>query len=156
MAALTRLTVDLAHGRVERRRFDTGMANEFPSINPAVSGRRHRYAYIACNPADRTIGLQQQLARVDLDSGAVLRHDFGPHGYPGEPLFVPTGPAEDDGVIVTLVFDAESGRSSIVGLDAHDLAARPLFTARLHHHVPFALHGCFVPAATRPAGSAPS
>lgn len=156
MAALTRLTVDLAHGRVERRRFDTGSANEFPTINPAVSGRRHRYAYIACNPADRAIGLQQQIARVDLESGAVVRHDFGPHGYPGEPLFVPSGPAEDDGAIVTLVFDAMSGRSSIVGLDAHDLAAQPLFTARLRHHVPFALHGCFVPAATRPAGSAPS
>ncbi len=152
MAALTRLTVDLATGRTHRRTFDTGAANEFPTINPAFTGRRQRYAYIACNPADRSIGLQQQLARIDFESGAVVRHDFGPNGYPGEPLFIPTGDAEDDGIIVTLVFDSVSKKTSIVGLDARDLAARPLFTAKLRHHVPFSLHGCFVadsPAAPR-------
>jgi all-trans-8'-apo-beta-carotenal 15,15'-oxygenase len=122
----------------------TGTSNEFPTINSAFAGRRQRYAYIACNPADRAIGLQQQLARIDFESGAVARHDFGPDGYPGEPLFIATGDAEDDGVIVTLVFDAASGKTSIVGLDARDLAASPLFTARLRHHVPFSLHGCFV------------
>lgn len=146
MATLTRLTVDLATGRMERRTFDTGAANEFPTINLAYTGRRQRYAYIACNPADRAIGLQQQLARIDFESGAIARHDFGPNGYPGEPLFVATGEAEDDGVIVTLVFDAASGKTSIVGLDARNLAARPLFTAKLRHHVPFSLHGCFAAA----------
>ena len=52
---------------------------------------------------------------------------------------------EDDGCVVTLVFDAERESTDIVGLDARDLAARPLFVARLKHHVPFSLHGHFVP-----------
>jgi all-trans-8'-apo-beta-carotenal 15,15'-oxygenase len=52
---------------------------------------------------------------------------------------------EDDGCVVTLVFDAASRRTDIVGLDARDLAAAPLFVARLKHHVPFGLHGYFVP-----------
>jgi all-trans-8'-apo-beta-carotenal 15,15'-oxygenase len=60
-------------------------------------------------------------------------------------VFVSTGTAEDEGVLVTLVFDSGTQRSAIVGLDAQDLAAKPLFTARLKHHVPFGLHGCFVP-----------
>ena len=72
-------------------------------------------------------------------------HDFGPDGYVGEPLFVPTGADEDDGVVLTMIFDAASQRSAIVGLDARDVAARPLFTARLRHHVPYALHGSFNP-----------
>ena len=112
MAALTRMRIDLATGKVERKTYDSGTANEFPCINPAYSGRRQRYAYIACNPADRAAGLQQQLAKVDLESGAVARHDFGPGGYPGEPLFIATraGGAEDDGVVVTLVFDARRQR----------------------------------------------
>ena len=143
MATLTRLRVDLATGKVEKQTFDTGTANEFPRINPAWTGRRQRYAYIACNPADRTKGLQQQLARIDFESGQVTRQDFGPDGYPGEPMFIATGPAEDDGVVVTMVFDTASGLTSIVGLDARDLAARPLFTGRLTHHVPFSLHGTF-------------
>ena len=63
MAALTRLRIDLAAGKVESRTYDSGTANEFPCINPAWSGKRQRYAYIACNPADRKTGLQQQLAQ---------------------------------------------------------------------------------------------
>jgi all-trans-8'-apo-beta-carotenal 15,15'-oxygenase len=145
-ATLTRLRLDLSTGHVDSRAFDTGTANEFPVINPAYVGKRHRYAYIACNRADRVVGLQQQLARVDFQTGTVQRHDFGPNGYPGEPLFIATpAGAEDDGVIVTLVFDAERKRTDVVGLDARDLSAKPLFAARLKHHVPFMLHGTFTP-----------
>lgn len=148
MAALTRLRLDLGNGRVEARTYPAGSANEFPSIHPGHVGKRHRYTYIACNPADRLLGLQQQVARVDGESGAVTVHDFGPDGYMGEPLFIPASPdgAEEDGIIVTLVFDAASQRTCIVGLDARDLAAKPLFTARLAHHVPYGLHGCFARA----------
>ncbi|HTG19513.1 MAG TPA: carotenoid oxygenase family protein, partial [Reyranella sp.] len=107
-----------------------------------------RYTYIACNTDDHPMGLQQQIARVDLQTGAVARHDFGPGGYPGEPFFIATRPggAEDDGVVVSVVFDAARRRSEIVGLDARDLSARPLFVAPLKHHVPFSLHGTFAPA----------
>jgi all-trans-8'-apo-beta-carotenal 15,15'-oxygenase len=148
MASLTRMRIDLAAGEVESRTYDSGTANEFPCINPAWVGKRQRYAYIACNPSDRKIGLQQQLAKVDLETGAVTRHDFRPGGYPGEPLFIATASrgAEDDGVVVSLVFDAGRQRTDIVGLDARDLAARPLFVAPLKHHVPFSLHGTFRPA----------
>ena len=147
MAALTRLTVDLATGEVEQRTFDTGTANEFPAINPASVGTPYRFAYFAANPPGREQGLQQLIARVDFESGAVATHDCGPTGYPGEPVFIPGGGgAEDDGAVVTVVFDSASGRSAIVGLDARDLAAAPLFTARLAHHVPFSLHGTFVAA----------
>jgi all-trans-8'-apo-beta-carotenal 15,15'-oxygenase len=143
MAALTRLRVDLATGKVESQSLAAGCANEFPTINPAYVGKRHRFAYIACSPIDRAQGLQQQIARVDVESGAATTHDFGPNGYVGEPLFVPTGSAEDDGVVVTLIYDAAEQRSALVGLDARDLAAKPLFTARLRHHVPYPLHGYF-------------
>ena len=148
MANLTRMRIELASGKVESRTYDTGTANEFPRINPAWSGKRQRFTYIACNPGDRMTGLQQQLAKVDLETGAVARHDFRPGGYPGEPVFIATRPggAEDEGVVVTLVFDARRQRTDIVGLDARDLAARPLFVAPLKHHVPFPLHGTFAPA----------
>ena len=52
---------------------------------------------------------------------------------------------EDDGFVVTLVFDAAVDRTQIVGLDARDLSASPLFVARLRHHVPYSLHGTFTP-----------
>ena len=145
MAMLTRLRIDPASDTVESRAYAAGSANEFPKVDPRRIGKRYRYAYIACNPADRATGLQQQVARVDLESGAVACHDFGPHGYVGEPFFIPTGAGEDDGVVVAMVFDAATERSAVVGLDARDLAAKPLFTARLRHPVPYGLHGCFSP-----------
>jgi all-trans-8'-apo-beta-carotenal 15,15'-oxygenase len=144
MARLTRLRLDPA-GRVQSQTFDTGVANEFPSIDPRRVGRPYRYAYIASNPADRTIGLQQRVSRVDFESGTVTSHDFAPTGYVGEPLFVPrrADTAEDDGVVITLVYDAATERTSIVGLDAANLNGAPLFAARLGHHVPYSLHGTF-------------
>jgi all-trans-8'-apo-beta-carotenal 15,15'-oxygenase len=151
MASLVRLTVDLGSGRVRSRTFDTGTANEFPRIDPRRVSRRHRYAYIANNPPGQERGLQQLVTRVDLDSGTSVSHDLRPHGYAGEPVFIPSGEAgeEDDGCVVTLVYDAVAERTDIVGLDARDLAARPLFVARLRHHVPFSLHGHFVPENSR-------
>jgi all-trans-8'-apo-beta-carotenal 15,15'-oxygenase len=146
MASLTRLSLDIATGKVESRTYDTGLANEFPTINPKHTGHRHRYAYILCSPADRPRGLQQQVAKVDLEAGAVWRHEFGPNGYPGEPLFIATGEdGEDDGVIVTFVFDAARQGGDLVCLDARDPASPPIFVARLKHHVPFGLHGTFTP-----------
>jgi all-trans-8'-apo-beta-carotenal 15,15'-oxygenase len=145
MATLTRLHIDLESSKVESRPFSAGSANEFPKFDPRRVGKPYRFAYIACNPADRVAGLQQQLAKVDVDTGAVITHDFGPTLYVGEPYFVPTGAGEDDGVVVTLAFDASTQRSAIIGLDARDFGARPLFTARLRHHVPYGLHGCFSP-----------
>lgn len=147
MARLTRLRIDLANGRIDGQTYATGTSNEFPRINPAFAGRRQRFAYIACNPDGEHQGLQRQIARVDLESGAVERHDFGPLTYVGEPVFIATTPrgAEDDGVLVTLAYDATAGRTDIVGLDARAVAAGPLFVARLRHHVPYSLHGSFVP-----------
>jgi all-trans-8'-apo-beta-carotenal 15,15'-oxygenase len=151
MATLTRLRIDLATGKLEKQTFATGTANEYPTINPAFTGKRHRYAYIASNPIDRESGLQQRISRIDFETAAVATHDFGPAGYVGEPLFGPTraltqaNGAEDDGVVIVMVFNSASHRTDVVGLDARDLAARPLFNARLRHHVPYPLHGTFTP-----------
>ena len=145
MAKLVRLTVDLGSGKVAARGYASGSANEFPRINPAATGKPYRFAWIACHPADWKQGLQQQIAKVDLESGTVATHDFGPDCYVGEPVFVPTklGGAEDDGVIVSQIFDAARKRSVIIGLDARDVAARPLFSAPLGQAVPYSLHGYF-------------
>lgn len=147
MARLVRLTVELGSGKVTTRTYQSGSANEFPRINPSRTGKPYRFAWIACHPADRKQGLQQTLARVDVESGAVATHDFGPDAYVGEPVFVPRPGAseEDDGVVLATLFDAAARRSILVGLDARDMAARPLFRAPIGQAVPYALHGFFSP-----------
>lgn len=146
MAALVRLRIDLATEAVASSGFDAGNANEFPRINPVRTARSYRYAYIANNPPTQQVGLQRHVTKVDMESGRSVSHDVGVGRYAGEPVFIPTGVhEEDEGVVVTLVYDADANRTDIVGLDARDLAARPLFTARLRHHVPYSLHGYFTP-----------
>jgi all-trans-8'-apo-beta-carotenal 15,15'-oxygenase len=58
---------------------------------------------------------------------------------------VPRSEQEDDGWVLTLVYDAEHHRSDVVILDGRDLTKGPLARLHLKHHVPYGLHGSFVP-----------
>jgi all-trans-8'-apo-beta-carotenal 15,15'-oxygenase len=51
--------------------------------------------------------------------------------------------AEDEGWLVTIVFDAASDRSDVVILDAQNITAPPVATLHLKHHIPYGLHGNF-------------
>ncbi len=66
--------------------------------------------------------------------------------YPGEPVFVPApdGAAEDDGVLLSIVFDGELGNSFLLVLDAADL--QELARAEVPHQIPFGFHGQFARA----------
>ncbi len=63
---------------------------------------------------------------------------------PGEPVFVgrPERRAEDEGVLLSVVFDSSSGRSFLLVLDAADLSE--LARAEAPHRIPYGFHGQFV------------
>ena len=74
---------------------------------------------------------------------------WGPPGsFPSEPVFVPRdgATAEDDGVVLSVVLDVSGDEptSWLVVLDATTFTE--LGRARVPHHIPFGLHGTFVPA----------
>ena len=48
--------------------------------------------------------------------------------------------AEDDGYLVTLMYDGRQKRSSLVVLDAQSLEEGPLALVHLRHSLPFAFH----------------
>ena len=74
----------------------------------------------------------------------MARHDVGPDGYPGKPLFIVTpGAGEDDGMVVALVSDAAFKRTDVVDLDARDIADKQFFTDGLRRPVPFCPQGMF-------------
>lgn len=132
--------VNLSSGEViERSMTEPGL--EFPRIHEAYTGRVQRYVYAVREGRDGGI------VRVDLQSRLVQTHRFGPSRYAGEPIFVPRhhSSAEDDGYVLTWVWDSISNRSQCVVLDAGHLEDAPLATLRLDARVPFGFHGTWIP-----------
>ncbi|MEI6429676.1 MAG: carotenoid oxygenase family protein [Pseudanabaena sp. ELA607] len=122
---------------------------EFPVIHPRCMGRDYRYAYIGATAGTVGNAPLQAVLKVDVTTGAQELHSFAPRGFVGEPIFVPrnqeTNTAEDDGWVLVMVYDAAQNRSDVVILDAQNITAAPVAVLHLKHHVPYGLHGCFVP-----------
>jgi Lignostilbene-alpha,beta-dioxygenase and related enzymes len=68
-----------------------------------------------------------------------------PGTYTGEPLFVPdpSGEAEDDGAIVTVVLNSTAEISELLVLDAADLSEHA--RGQLPTALPFGFHSQFYP-----------
>ena len=87
-----------------------------------------------------------EILKFDIDSGAVST--WSEDGcYPGEPVFVgrPGRESEDDGAVLSVVFDSDANRSFLLVLDAGTF--EELARAEAPHHVPFGFHGQFFRAA---------
>jgi carotenoid cleavage dioxygenase-like enzyme len=68
------------------------------------------------------------------------------HCFPGEPVFVaaPDAKGEDEGVLLSVVFDGRRGNSFLLVLDSRSLDE--LARAEVPHHIPFGFHGQFAAA----------
>jgi len=140
---LERWTVDPAAGKVLEERLDD-RGEEFPRVDERLVGRRHRYGYAANVGIDFAHG---PLLKHDLQEGTTSVHDFGAGRVTGEGVFVPrtADAAEDDGWVLSIVYDAGSDSSDLVILDAQDFEGAPVASVRLPQRVPFGFHGNWVP-----------
>jgi carotenoid cleavage dioxygenase len=127
---------------------------EFPRPDERFVGRQHRFGYMAApRTSDGTLGHldAMSLAKVDLSSGALEIHDFGPGAAASEGVFIPASPeaAEGEGYVVAIVSDVAAAKpSELVVLDAESFSAPPLARVRLPQRVPLGFHGNFIPAGT--------
>jgi carotenoid cleavage dioxygenase-like enzyme len=138
-ASLTRFRLRLGDRSVRREQLaEQGI--ELPRINYGRCNERpYRYVWGNGNGAD---GWLEQILKIDTTDGAT-RSWSQPGCYPGEPVFVahPDAKHEDDGVLLSVVLDAEAERSFLLVLDAADLSE--LARAHAPHHIPFGFHGQF-------------
>ncbi|HEX4906906.1 MAG TPA: carotenoid oxygenase family protein [Acidimicrobiales bacterium] len=138
--ALDRWTIDLTSGKVAQDRLDD-REQEFPQVDPRVVGRRHRIGYSMSASHDDGM-LSDGIIKHDLVTGASSRFDAGPGRSPGEASFVPAGAGEDDGYLVTFVYDAATDRSDLVLLDASDMTQ--VAAVHLPTRVPYGFHGSWI------------
>jgi beta,beta-carotene 9',10'-dioxygenase len=116
---------------------------DLPRINyQRCNARDYRFAYGVSIRKDRPNDFLDQLVKVDVsERSAKVWHADG--CYPGEPVFVaaPGAAAEDDGVILSLVLDANNDNSFLLILAAGSFAE--VARAEVPHRIPFGLHGQF-------------
>jgi all-trans-8'-apo-beta-carotenal 15,15'-oxygenase len=139
IATLERMHVDLEKKSVEWE--TVWNANcDFGVTHPDKQGRKARYLWgLVCR--DHV----DYIEKLDTETGVARRSTFAAHECPTEPTFVPRAGSEreDDGFILTMVYDAERDVSLLAVLDASD-PSRILARARFAHHLPIALHGIWV------------
>ncbi len=120
---------------------------EFPTLHPNNVGRNYRYLYIGAAHKSTGNAPLQAILKIDLETNHKQVWSAAPRGFAGEPLFVPhpDGKREDDGWVLMLMYDAAMHRSTLVILDAKDISQGPIAKLHLKHHIPYGLHGCFIP-----------
>lgn len=145
-ARLHRWRIDVASGKVSEQALDD-RAVEFPRCDERRTGRPHRFGYVVFTARGVDAGVGNALLKYDLRTGGSEVHDFGPARVPGEAVFIPASAAagEDEGWLLTYVFDADRNGSEMVILDASSFGKPPVATVRLPQRVPFGFHGSWVP-----------
>lgn len=143
---LWRFQLDLSQLTVERQLLEERCC-EFPSVHPQHVGRPYRYLFMGA--AHHNIGNAplQAILKLDVTTKEEQIWSAAQKGYVSEPIFVPRPNAteEDDGWVLTLVYNAGYHRSDVVILDGRDLNQGPVARLHLKHHVPYGLHGNWTP-----------
>lgn len=126
---------------------------EFPTLHPSHQGRAYRYLYLGAAHAPLGNAPLQGILKLDLEQGEQQFWSDAPRGFAGEPIFVPRPQAqrEDDGWLLSLFFNAATGRSEVLIHNATHIEHGPIARLRLQHHVPYGLHGHFTPTCFAPS-----
>jgi carotenoid cleavage dioxygenase-like enzyme len=140
---LERFTLTPGSGHVEIERL-ADQPLELPRVNYASRNER-RYRYVWGISGDESDWINR-IVKADIERRETIA--WSEDGcYPGEPVFVasPEAEQEDEGVLLSVVFDGRRETSFMLVLDAATLAERA--RAEVPHHIPFGFHGQFAAGA---------
>jgi carotenoid cleavage dioxygenase len=139
---LERWRIDPGGGKVVTQLLDD-RPQEFPRVDERVVGRRNRYGYSAAldNKDEAGLSMGGALIKHDLSTGASEIRSL--RGGAGEAVFVPesTASGEDDGFVLSLVYDTEREASDLLVLHAQDFTGDPVAVVHLPVRVPYGFHG---------------
>jgi carotenoid cleavage dioxygenase len=141
---LHRWRFNLNTGKVHEEKLDD-VAAEFPRVNENLLGRPTQYGY-AGKMAKSLLPLFDGVIKYDFNNGKSQTHEYGKGRYGGEAVFVPRlgATAEDDGWLVTYVYDTGEDSSELVILNAHDVNNQPVARVLIPQRVPYGFHATWV------------
>ena len=143
---LTRWSLNLSNGNASEQQLDEFPA-EFPRIHPALDGKFNRFGY--------SLGTG---TGIKPDFGRVIKYDFvkninevyelGQGKEGAESVFIPSEnqKSEDEGYLMTYIYDKASDKSNLVIFNAQNIKSGPIAQIKLPQRVPAGFHGSWVPA----------
>lgn len=142
---LHRWRFNLKTGAVVEEQIDD-IPSEFPRANEQLLGRPNRYGYTS-RSAPNSMPLFDGIIKYDFHKGTSQSHQFGRGRYGGEAVFAPQPGAtdEDDGWLLTFVYDEEKETSELVIVSAKDIASEPVARIVIPSRVPYGFHGAWIP-----------
>jgi carotenoid cleavage dioxygenase-like enzyme len=144
---LTRFSMNMKTGAVSESRLDE-RAMEFPQLHRGNWTRPYRFGYGLSTPyenGEMAYGGATGFLRFDLQTGKRDEHILQSHNSANEAFFVPAGKTEEEGYLLSYVYDAREQLSELWILDATNLANGPVARVKLPVRVPQGFHGEWVP-----------
>ncbi len=152
-AHAARYWIDLDTGTAGWEPIDDEILGEMCRVNDDRIGVRTDCLYMSAFTREGAIaGDFDTIVKYDTAKDTRTSWYAGDSGHVGENVFAPDpdGSAEDDGWIINSMHDdSGSGQSSIVVLDARDLAAGPVARVLIPQRMPFGFHANWFPATGR-------
>ncbi|MDB5431825.1 MAG: carotenoid oxygenase [Caulobacter sp.] len=148
-AYLVRWTFDLtgASDAIKEEQLDD-LAGEFPRFDERYTFRKNRHGWFAGQAGTPGDVRTDILSHIDLTTGKRTDWAAGAGDSVSEPVFTPRSidAPEGEGWLLATVYRARDNVSEMVVLDAQNIAAGPVATARVPRRVPFGFHGNWVAA----------
>jgi carotenoid cleavage dioxygenase len=140
---LYRWVIDQASGTVTETQLDDRQS-EFPRVCDTVVGLDYQFGYAAAFAPGLPVGAGY--LKYDMKKDSSTYHDLG-GGEGSEPVFVkdPEGTSEDDGWVMSYVYQPEINKSEVRIIDSRNFTADPVARIHLPVRVPAGFHGNWVP-----------
>jgi carotenoid cleavage dioxygenase-like enzyme len=141
---LHRWRFNLNTGAVQEEMLDDVPA-EFPRVNENILGRKTQYGY-AGKMANSPVPLFEGIIKYNFSNGKSQTHEFGQGRYGGESVFAPrlNATTEDDGWLLTFVYDQNSETSELIVINAQDVTSEPVARVIIPQRVPYGFHGAWI------------
>lgn len=135
--------LNLTTGAVLQTQIDD-LGIDFPTIPDALVGKKHRYGYFA--KFGKMAPTVDAFHKFDLRTGARQSHILAEGCVGSEASFVPaqTASSEDDGYLLSYIYDAGEDSSHLAILNAANLADEPIAKIHLSTRVPAGFHGSWI------------
>ena len=140
---LYRWVIDQDAGTVSETQLDDRVV-DFTRVCDTRVGLKNRYGYAAAFAPKLPVA--EGFMKYDLDRDSSEFHDLN-GGQGSEPVFVkdPAGTSEDDGWVLSYVYQPEDNKSEVVIIDSRAFDKDPVARIHLPVRVPAGFHGNWVP-----------